>query len=53
MIRQIVVATLCSLTHDMLSFDIDRNRIKDLVSLFCDKYKLSAQDEQEIFVRPI
>jgi hypothetical protein len=48
--RQIVFAKLGSLSHDMLGFDLNRDRIKDLVQIFADNYKLQHTDLQERFV---
>ena len=37
----------------MLSFDIDKEKIKDLIGLFAAKYKLSIEDTNDLFVRKI
>jgi len=51
--KQIVFAKLCSLSHDMLCFDLDRERIKDLMQIFATSYKLGAPDVQELFVSTV
>ena len=53
--QQIVFAKLCSLSHDMLSFEglavKERDKIKDLVTLFARSYKLPRDDLDELLLK--
>lgn len=40
MAKQIVFAKLLSLEHDMLCFDLDKAKIKELIGIFGQSYKL-------------
>ena len=51
--KKIVYQKLNTIQLDMLSFDIDKEKIKDLIGLFAAKYKLSIEDTNDLFVRKI
>mmetsp|Transcript_12677 Transcript_12677/g.12511 ORF Transcript_12677/g.12511 Transcript_12677/m.12511 type:complete len:174 (+) Transcript_12677:892-1413(+) len=49
--REIVFAKLSSLSLDMMSFDIPRNKIKDLITIFAKRYRLQQDQIHEIYER--
>ncbi|CDW73398.1 UNKNOWN [Stylonychia lemnae] len=49
--KQIVFAQLCSLQHEMLCFDLDKEKIKDLIQIFCHNYKLIQKDITDLNTR--